>query len=382
MKINIKIMIAFILVLFINIIYNLVDGTGLFLKIFLNILNFSFILVLAKHLYKPQKETICNSRGEEFPVQEREKSLDYLINNLPCPTTVIGRDFKLLRINEDVIKLTGIERENVIGKRCYDVFGNGSICNNCPVRAAFSSKQIEKNLKQELTRKDAEIFIEQTAIPILEDNGNVKSVLEIIFDVTDRVKLEKENGELFIETVSAFSSLIEKRDKYTGMHSSNVQKISIQIGKQLNLSPMEIDELSIAALLHDIGKIGVPEQVLSKPGKLTQEEYEQVKAHSRMGSDTIKDIPRLKNIAKYILHHHERFDGGGYPEGLKGKEIPLLSRIISVADVYDALTSDRVYRKRLTSREALHLMKEGKGSQFDPKLIEIFIPMISKEYLN
>lgn len=323
------------------------------------------------------KEAIGNSRGEEFFMQEREKRLDDLINNLPCPIAVIGQNFKLLSINEEVRKLTGIESKNVIGKMCYDVFGNGNECYNCPVSAAFSSKKIEKNLKQELTRKDAEIFIEQTAIPILEENGNVKNVLEIIFDVTDKVKLEKENSELFIKTVSAFSKLIESRDKYTGTHSVNVQKISVQIGKQLNLSPNEIEELSIAAVLHDIGKIGVPEQILSKQGKLTQEEYEKVKAHPRMGCETIKDIPRLRNIAKYILHHHERFDGGGYPEGLKGKEIPLLSRIISIADVYDALTSDRVYRKRLTSLGAVLLMKEGKGSQFDPELLEIFISIIS-----
>jgi len=379
MQVNNVIIIAAIIVLSINIIYNIIEGATVLPRIFLNISNISLVLILAKHLYNKKRDAIFNIISNGLSERGREESLYYLINNLPSPITIIGQDFKLLSMNQNVIKLTGVEEKKVIGKKCYDVFGNGSICSNCPVKAAFSSKKIEKNLKQELTRKDAEIFIEQTAIPILTDDGKVKNVLEIIFDVTDKVKLEKENSQLFIKTVSAFCKLIEKRDTYTGMHSINVQKISLQIGNQLNLSPNEIEELSIAAVLHDIGKIGIPEQILTKPCKLTQEEYEKVKAHAKIGCETIKDIPRLKNIAKYILHHHERFDGKGYPEGLKGKEIPLLSRIISVADVYDALTSNRVYRRKSTIKEALDIIKAEKGLQLDPQLVDIFISIIHKD---
>jgi HD-GYP domain-containing protein (c-di-GMP phosphodiesterase class II) len=147
----------------------------------------------------------------------------------------------------------------------------------------------------------------------------------------------------------------------------------MSIAKAIGCSQEEIDQLSISGALHDIGKIGIPDNILLKPGRLTDEEYDVIKKHPVIGSNIIGHFNMWSDEEKIIRHHHERWDGNGYPDKLKAREIPFLSRILSVADVYDALTTDRSYRKKMQDDVAVKIIMENAGNQFDPEITDVFL---------
>ena len=173
-------------------------------------------------------------------------------------------------------------------------------------------------------------------------------------------------------TLYAFVRAIEVRDPYTQQHSSRVTDISLQIGQILGCSQEELDILNFAGPLHDIGKIGIPDNILLKPGPLTGAEYEKIKEHPDLGADIVGKLGMWGREQEIIRHHHERFDGSGYPSGLKQDEIPFLSRILAVADAFDAMASDRAYRKRMEFDKVFHIIKEAASTQFDPEVVRAF----------
>jgi PAS domain S-box-containing protein len=306
---------------------------------------------------------------------ENKKVFAAVLNNIPCTIAMISPNYRILSINAEVVRLTGMEQEAAIGKRCFDLFGPGKICQDCPVKKALESGKIQQNLKVEKNRENTEKYIEQLAIPILNAAGNAEYALEFVVDATEKVRLQRQHDSLFRQTIRALVQLIESRDLYTGFHSNRVRDIAETIGLELQMSEAQRNELSFAAALHDIGKIGIPEHILNKPGKLTEEEYQIIKQHPAIGYSALKDIDSLKTIAGIILDHHERVDGKGYPAGKKAAEISLAAKILSVADAYEALTADRVYRKAMTEESALKIIKDGSGTQFDPAVVEAFLNM-------
>ena len=173
--------------------------------------------------------------------------------------------------------------------------------------------------------------------------------------------------------------LLEIKDSYTASHSKQVRKYSIAIAQMLGLAENEIRDIAFAATLHDIGKIGVSRTILNKPGKLTPQEFALIKQHPVVADEVLKNIEELNYIRKIIRHHHERFDGTGYPDGLSGEEIMLASRIVSVADSFDAMTSDRPYRKALDYRVAIDILVNEKGKQFDPKVVDALVKYIYRQ---
>jgi len=181
--------------------------------------------------------------------------------------------------------------------------------------------------------------------------------------------------ESLFSTLYAFVETIEARDPYTKQHSTRVTRYAVLIARTMGCSQDEIDVLNVSGNLHDIGKIGIPDNILLKPGQLTDEEYEVIKRHPSIGSNIIGHFNMWTDEEKIIKHHHERWDGRGYPDGLSGEEIPFLSRILSIADVYDALTSDRSYRKRLSDDVAIGMIRENVGIQFDPKIVDVFLKL-------
>lgn len=191
-----------------------------------------------------------------------------------------------------------------------------------------------------------------------------------------KVKLEESYLKLnstYKSTVITLANAIDARDPNTAGHSERVTRISLEIGRILELDNSQLELLELAALFHDVGKLGVPDKILFKPGKLTDDEYDQIKAHPRIGVNILKDIDFLRKVLPIILHHHEKFSGGGYPSDIKGDDIPVESRIIAVADTYDAMTSDRPYRKGLPHDNAIHEIIKLKGTQFDANIVDAFL---------
>ncbi|MDQ7096735.1 HD domain-containing protein [Desulfosporosinus sp. PR] len=183
--------------------------------------------------------------------------------------------------------------------------------------------------------------------------------------------------EAFLTTVSTLAETIDKRDPYTGGHTKRVMEYSLAIGNFLGLSNPERERLKLAAILHDIGKIGVRDNILLKEGKLDETEYNEMKRHTVYGEEVLKYIKFFNDIIPGVKSHHERYDGRGYPEGLSGEQTDIIARIIAVADTFDAMTSDRPYRKALSKEAAFAEIKKNSGSQYDPQVVEAFLKAVA-----
>ncbi len=194
----------------------------------------------------------------------------------------------------------------------------------------------------------------------------------------ENARLYSDMKETFYEIVFALADTIEKRDPYTGGHTKRVMNYSLAIGAEMGLEKEEFERLKLGAILHDIGKIGIRDRILLKEGELTQDEFEMIKAHTIYGAEILQHVKKLDVILPCVKYHHEKFDGTGYPERLKGEEIPLIARIIAVADTFDAMTTDRPYRKGLSFEEAIAELKNKAGTQFDPVVVEAFLRAFKK----
>jgi putative nucleotidyltransferase with HDIG domain len=188
--------------------------------------------------------------------------------------------------------------------------------------------------------------------------------------------------EVYLNTIKALTAAIEAKDKYTMGHSQRVEEYSSYIAKEMHLPPDRMDVLRYAALLHDIGKIGITEYVLNKPDRLSEDEFDLIRQHPLIGYKILENVDFLKNAVQVILSHHERFDGKGYPNKISNDAIPLEAQIMSVADAYDAMTSDRPYRKAKTVDEAASEIENMSGTQFSPKVVEAFLKASKKGVMN
>jgi putative nucleotidyltransferase with HDIG domain len=175
--------------------------------------------------------------------------------------------------------------------------------------------------------------------------------------------------------ICALNQLLDLKDLNTGVHSTRLAEWAVRIGRDLGLDDDCLRDLEAAAILHDIGKIGTPDNILRKPSKLTEEEYAIIKKHPEYGWAVLRAVPGFERVSLFVLHHHEAFDGSGYPAGLQGDEIPIGSRIVSVMDSFDAMVSSRPYRKGLPLEEAVRRLQAGIGTQFDPVVTPKFIAM-------
>ena len=180
----------------------------------------------------------------------------------------------------------------------------------------------------------------------------------------------------YLKTMMTLAVILDARDPYTKRHSENVTRYSVAIAKEMGFNPAQIEIIRRSGLLHDIGKIGIRDDILLKPGKLTNEEFEQIKIHPVKSQEIVSSLPFLKEVAMLVRHHHERYDGKGYPDGKSGEDIELGSRIMAVSDSFDAMTTDRPYRKRLPLEEAIAELIRCKGTQFDPKVVDNFIAIL------
>ena len=197
---------------------------------------------------------------------------------------------------------------------------------------------------------------------------------------TAQIRKYKERHEhdnmIINESIETFTGFIDAKDPYTNGHSKRVAKYSRRIAKELGFSGEELDRIYYIALLHDCGKIAVPDSILGKPGKLTDEEFEIIKSHTVRGKEILSSFKSLENAGEGALYHHERYDGKGYPEGIAGEDIPLIARIICIADSFDAMNTNRVYRKKLSHEMIIKEIEDNKGKQFDPRIADIMLGLL------
>ena len=210
------------------------------------------------------------------------------------------------------------------------------------------------------------------------DKSDLMLLAELSAIAIDKARRHEALQELFLNSIRALTAALDARDPYTRGHSERVTQFALAIAEELSLSEEEKKNLELAALLHDIGKVGIEDAILKKPGRLSPEEYELMKTHPEKGYSILKFIKQLEPLLCGVRYHHEHYDGSGYPAGLNGEEIPLYARIIAIADIFDALTSDRPYRPRFTEHEAIRIMREEAGRQLDPEVFEAFMRAYEK----
>src|SRR6202789_2771998 len=192
-------------------------------------------------------------------------------------------------------------------------------------------------------------------------------------------QMEEQIGALRSSLICAFNQLLDLKDLNTGVHSTRLAEWALHVAGELGLERESLADMEVAELLHDIGKIGIEDAILNKRARLTAEEYEVMKKHPEFGWAVLRQVPGMERASLMILHHHENFDGTGYPGGLKGEEIPMGSRIVSVIDAFDAMVSTRPYRQGMPIEEAVRRLVAASGTQFDPRVVNRFLPLAQAE---
>ncbi len=298
------------------------------------------------------------------------------IDNTPIAYIILDENRQIHYINESFLKLRKLDREKTIGEFCYNISNGGVPCPQCAVENAINTHKPCFIQRRDKLIDGSTKYIDDYAIPLNELNDDLHTyTLEIMINRSKEMTLKEKRCHDFEDMVSLFSELLESKDIYTANHSDNTATIAHHIAKALNLSEDEVANISMAAQLHDIGKVGIPNSIINKPDKLNDEEYEIIKTHPARSYDIIKDLESFNDIAEIVRHHHERIDGKGYPDGLKGDDFSLGAKIVAVADTFEAMTSDRPYRKALSYEVALAEMKRVAGTQLDAEVVAAFEKM-------
>ncbi|MBR3132953.1 MAG: HD domain-containing protein [Clostridia bacterium] len=223
-------------------------------------------------------------------------------------------------------------------------------------------------------KPDQLLLLIESGIKSIDQMNMIKKINEELSE--SKEKLEKS----YLETIEILRYTVEAKDVYTRGHSDRVSEYSVLIGEKLGLSEEELKTLRIGGLFHDVGKIGIPDSILLKETKLSDDEYSEIKNHPSIGAHILSNATIFKDIIPIVLHHHERYDGKGYPKRLAGEDIPLMARIAAVADTFDAMTSKRSYRDALPLDIVKEELRKNSGTQFDPKVAEVFLDILENEY--
>jgi PAS domain S-box-containing protein len=325
-------------------------------------------------------------------VEELEEICLAALEQIPEGVIIINDEDHIVFINQKAAEIRRIQATERIGKPVLDCHPPES-----RERVLRALQFIKNNPDRPFVRivqdKEKDLFYENTYSCLqYGQNGSVGSVV-ISRDITEKRKLEKElasrmksleenNQELttrleslFISAMTSMANVLEAKDPYTNGHSARVGKISVRIAEQImGISP-ELKEIELASELHDIGKVGIREEILNKKGPLSDEEQEHMMRHPAIGWDILQPFRQLKEVAIIVRHHHERYDGKGYPDRLAGDDIPIPSQIIAIADCYDAMTSDRPYRPAMKSAVAATEIEKNLGTQFNPKIGGVFLEL-------
>ena len=315
---------------------------------------------------------------EAASAREWENTFDAALDII----TLISPDHRILKVNKAGDEPYGMRPEDLVGKKCYElVHGLDGPIKGCPCKETVETKKAGSGEIEEHGRH----FI-VTASPVLDKNDELVYFVHTVKDITEIRKMEKqlrqnfENLQKVLEgTVNALVSATELRDPYTAGHQQRVSKLASAIAKELGFTDDKINAIRLACLIHDVGKINVPAELLSKPGKLTEIEFSVIKNHPQAGYDILKKIDFAGPVAQMVLQHHERINGSGYPTGISGEDMLLEARIMAVADVVEAMASHRPYRPALGIKKAIKEISKNKGVLYDPDVVDACLKLFRKE---
>ncbi len=269
---------------------------------------------------------------------------------------------------KELLDINDVEGTDVLG-----YFDNDKARLNKVIEEALSGNIDHSIYFIQYSKEHGDKHLVLKALPFKTEDVDQNQIMLYIEDISETAVLTSKLEDQYLNMFKSFVKFIDAKDTYTGLHSSKVSEYVKLILSQMNITGEVAEEIIVAANLHDIGKIGIPESILNKPGKLTDDEYEKMKEHPSIGANLVGEIIGYENISKIIRHHHERYDGRGYPNGLQDSSIPLGSKIIAVADAFDAITTDRIYRKHRSIEEGIIILNNEKGKQFDANIVDLFV---------
>ncbi len=296
---------------------------------------------------------------------------------------VIDSEFRSVFLNQALCDMWKVKQQDVLHHSVLDLFYNGNakkfggayqgpLIETMVTGREISGSEVYINLPG---NKEGKWFLVNTFI-LRDENGQPEYALGN-YIVIDKFKVfENKLNAVNMNIIKAFCKAIGVRDIYTMQHSENVAALLVGLTEYMGLSDNEVTMAYLAGIVHDVGKIGISEEILNKPGRLTEVEYEIVKRHPSKGADILQEVDEFATLAHIVRHHHERYDGKGYPNGLQEKEIPQISRMLTICDAYDAMTSVRCYCSPHSVEDALVEIKKCAGGQFDPQFSSIFIDFI------
>ena len=323
------------------------------------------------------KELLNLNREEQLPLSVMLVDID----GLKLINDALGND----KGDEIIVQTSKLLKKIIRNEYFLSRIGGDEFCILLPKTSIKTARELFKHIDREKEKYNSQ-------------KSNTYSHINISYGAATKEKKEDDFKEIYKEAeenmrrrkllaskssrnavISSIKATMQEKSYETSEHEQRMSLLARKLGTILNLSEIEIESLDLLAKLHDIGKIGIPEHILKKPGKLTDKEWDEMRKHPEIGYRIAMSSADIAPIAEYILSHHERWDGGGYPRNLKGKSIPLLSRILAVVDAYDAMTEERSYSKTMSKEEALNEIQRCSGTQFDPEIAESFIKIMNEE---
>ncbi len=306
--------------------------------------------------------------------------LENLLDNLPDAVYFKDIENRIIKANKFYIQGTGLPKEEIMGKTDFDFFSpeQAQEMFNDDQKVIKTGKPLVGKIEKTTLSDGSKNQVITTKIPMRDKQGEIIGTMGITRDITAHANLEEEKFSMIINTLEVLGKALELRDPYTFNHTRFVAKIAQEIAAELKWDAHRLLGVKLAGELHDLGKIAIPIDILNRPGKLSDLEYNLIKEHSQSCYELMKDFAFPFPLAKAVYQHHERIDGTGYPQGLSGKEILTEAKILAVSDVLEAMTSHRPYREALGVETAKKELKAGRGSRYDSEIVDIAINLIEK----